>query len=95
MNYTRNGGEVRVMTQRNGNSIVLTVADNGPGIPPEHLPKIFDRFYRVDSARTSSQGRTGLGLAICKAIVEAHGGSIAATNLPSGGAEFTVRLPMA
>jgi len=93
VNYNRNDGEVRVTTQLNGNSVVLTVADTGPGIPAEHLPKIFDRFYRIDSARTSAQGRTGLGLAICKLIVEAHGGSIAAINLSGGGAEFTVRLP--
>jgi len=95
VNYNRSGGAVRIATRLNGTSAVLTVADNGPGIPPEHLPKIFDRFYRADAARTSSQGRTGLGLAISKAIVSAHGGSIAAANLPVGGAEFTVRLPMA
>jgi heavy metal sensor kinase len=93
VNYNRSGGEVRVGIRLDNGNAVLTVSDNGPGIPPEHLPKIFDRFYRADAARTSSQGRTGLGLAISKAIVEAHGGNITAANLPGGGAEFTVRLP--
>jgi heavy metal sensor kinase len=94
VNYNRNGGEVRVATRRNGDSVVLTVTDTGPGIPTEHLPKIFDRFYRVDAARTSAQGRTGLGLAISKLIVEGHGGSLTATNHPDGGAEFAVKLPL-
>jgi len=93
VNYSRNGGEVWIRAKANNGQVELCVADNGPGIPAEHLPKIFDRFYRVDAARTAAQGRTGLGLAICKAIVAAHSGSIVATNRSGGGAEFTVRLP--
>jgi heavy metal sensor kinase len=93
VNYNRRGGEVWVRTRLINGSVELSVADSGPGIPEEHLPKIFDRFYRVDTARTSAQGRSGLGLAICKAIVEAHGGSIAVANRSGGGAEFSVRLP--
>ena len=72
---------------------VLTVSDNGPGISAEHLPHIFDRFYRVDSARTAGQGRTGLGLAITKAIIQAHGGTIEVVSEAGRGTTFTVRLP--
>jgi len=93
VNYNRRGGEVWVRARSSNSHAELSVADNGPGIPAEHLPKIFDRFYRADTVRTSSAGRTGLGLAICKAIVETHGGSIAVVNRTGGGTEFTVRLP--
>ncbi len=67
--------------------------DDGPGIPPEDLPRLFDRFYRADSSRTRSSGGAGLGLAIVRAIVTAHGGRIEAANLPTGGARMTVVLP--
>jgi signal transduction histidine kinase len=69
------------------------VADTGPGIDPAHLPRIFDRFYRADQART--EGGSGLGLAIGKWIVEAHGGQIQAGNTSPHGAVFTVLLPIA
>jgi heavy metal sensor kinase len=95
VNHGNAGGEIWLKTKSNGNSVILSVSDNGPGIPEEHLPKIFDRFYRADAARTSAQGRTGLGLAICKSIVQAHGGTIEARNRGEGGAEFVVRLPKA
>ncbi|MCA9751062.1 MAG: HAMP domain-containing histidine kinase [Gemmatimonadetes bacterium] len=72
---------------------VFTVEDDGDGIAPEHLPHVFDRFYRVDPARTSEG--TGLGLAIAREIVERHGGAIRAENRPEGGARFTVELPAA
>ena len=71
---------------------VLTVADTGPGIAPEDLPHIFKRFFRADKSRSRADGRAGLGLAICKAIVDAHGGSIEVASRPGNGAEFTVRL---
>jgi len=71
------------------------VQDDGPGIPPELLPVIFDRFARGDPSRSRSTGGTGLGLAICRAVVEAHGGTIAATSAPGGGATFTIRMPLA
>lgn len=93
VHYNREGGEVRVTTGNENNAAVITVSDNGPGIAPEHLPHIFDRFYRADAARTSSQGRTGLGLAITKSIVEAHGGTIEVTSELGKGSSFTVRLP--
>ena len=72
---------------------VVTVTDNGPGIAPDFLPKIFDRFTRADKARSGSDGTTGLGLAIVQAIVQAHGGSIQVQS-PPGHTVFTVRLPL-
>jgi signal transduction histidine kinase len=70
----------------------LRIEDNGPGIPPEHLPRIFDRFYRVDPARTQTSGGSGLGLSIVRAIIEAHGGTVTATPAPTGGARFDIVL---
>jgi two-component system OmpR family sensor kinase len=75
--------------------VELAVHDDGPGIPPELLPVIFDRFARADPARSRSTGGTGLGLAICRAVVEAHGGTIAAASEPGCGATFTIRMPLA
>ncbi|WP_313731838.1 sensor histidine kinase [Cohnella nanjingensis] len=71
----------------------MTVTDNGPGIAPEHLPHLFDRFYRADGARTRHDGGAGLGLAIAKAYVLAHGGSIDASSRVGAGATFRVQLP--
>jgi len=93
VHYNRDGGEAIVSTRSEPDAAILTVADTGLGIAPEHLPNIFDRFYRADTARTSSQGRTGLGLAITKSIVEAHGGTIEVTSTPGTGTTFVVRLP--
>ena len=78
----------------NNGTAVLEVADTGPGIPAEDLPHIFERFYRVDKSRAQPQGHAGLGLAICKAIVEAHSGTIAAVSQPGAGSTFTVTLPL-
>jgi two-component system, OmpR family, sensor kinase len=72
----------------------LTVADTGPGIAPEHLPRIWDRFYRVDKARSRKLGGTGLGLAIVKYIAEAHGGSASAASELGRGTEMTIQLPL-
>lgn len=94
IHYNRDGGEVRVVTESNGKNVSVSIIDNGPGIPPEHLPHIFERFYRVDKARTSTAGRTGLGLAICQAIVEAHGGKITVQSEAGKGALFCVQLPL-
>lgn len=93
IHYNHDGGEVRIITRIENDTAIVTVADNGPGITAEHLPYIFDRFYRADAARTSSQGRSGLGLAITKSIVEAHGGTIKVTSEPGKGSSFTIRLP--
>jgi len=89
----RPGGHVRVELRAEGDRAVLSVLDDGPGIPEADLPRLFDRFYRADSARTRSTGGAGLGLAIVRAIVTAHGGRIEAANRPEGGARMTVTLP--
>lgn len=77
-----------------GHWLALSVADTGPGIAPQDLPYIFERFYRGDKSRSRSSGGTGLGLAIARQLVEAHGGKIAAGNEPEGGARFTFVLPV-
>ncbi len=89
------GGRVTVELSSLESYAVLTVLDNGPGVPAEDLPRLFDRFYRADSSRTRTSGGAGLGLAIVRAIVSAHGGTIDAENLEAGGSCFTVRLPAA
>ena len=91
--YGESGSEVRVAVRLENGAAVLTVADNGPGIPAEDQPRVFERFYRADKYRSRSEGNAGLGLAICKAIVEAHGGTIAVTSEAGRGTTFTVRLP--
>lgn len=93
VNHNREGGELRVVTRAEPGGAWLLVTDTGPGIPPEHLPHVFDRFYRVDVARASADGGSGLGLAISKAIAEAHGGTLLATSAPGQGATFSLRLP--
>ena len=95
INYNREGGNIRVSALASNGSAQVSVADDGPGISKEHLPRIFDRFYRVDGARTAAQGRTALGLAISKAIVEAHEGTLDAESEPGQGATFHIRLPLA
>lgn len=92
--YTPAGGSVIVSAARDGNWAVLSVADTGVGIDAEHLPHVFERFYRVDSARARSEGGAGLGLAICQWIARAHGGDIAVESTPGRGSVFTVRLPL-
>jgi len=87
------GGHVQVVLTAEGDRAVLSVLDDGPGIPEGDLPRLFDRFYRADSSRTRTSGGAGLGLAIVRAIVTAHGGRIEAANLPTGGARMTVVLP--
>ena len=94
INYTRPGGEVRVSTFSELPMAGIMISDNGPGIAPEDLPHIFERFYRGEKARSRAAGHTGLGLAICKAIVEAHGGSIQVLSRLEVGTTFTIRLPL-
>jgi heavy metal sensor kinase len=88
-------GRVSITWTRENGYVSVSVADTGPGIAAEHLPHIFDRFYRADDARTRARGGAGLGLSISRWIVEAHGGSIEARSRPGGGAVFVVRLPAA
>jgi heavy metal sensor kinase len=92
--YTRNGGKIQISTAAQNGSAVLTVTDTGTGIPPEDLPHIFERFYRADKSRSRLQGHSGLGLAICKAIVDAHGGTIDVSSQPGAGSSFVVKLPV-
>jgi two-component system phosphate regulon sensor histidine kinase PhoR len=94
VNYSPDGAELRLSAARVDDQFSLTVADSGPGIPPQDLTRVFERFYRVDKAR-SRPGGTGLGLAIVKHLVELHGGQVTAANRPGGGAVFTVTLPAA
>jgi two-component system phosphate regulon sensor histidine kinase PhoR len=96
VNYSPVNGTVTMGARREGGRVVITVADSGPGIPEADLPRVFERFYRVDKARSRSErdpGGTGLGLAIVKHLVELHGGHVTAANRPGGGAVFTVALP--
>jgi signal transduction histidine kinase len=72
---------------------VFEVSDDGPGIAPEQLPRIFERFYRVEKGRSRDLGGTGLGLSIVKHVVESHGGTVTAESRPGAGARFTVRIP--
>jgi signal transduction histidine kinase len=87
-------GVVHVELGRNGRDVQLVVADDGPGIPPADRERVFDRFARLDAARSRGAGGTGLGLAITKQIVEAHGGTIGVID-GNGGARVAVRLPAA
>lgn len=89
--YNQDGGEVKVAAQRDGNMAILTVSDTGRGISAEDMPRVFERFYRADKSRSS--GNAGLGLAISKAIVEAHGGTMDVASKERAGTVFTVRLP--
>ena len=91
---TANHGNAIVKLEIKMNKVSISVIDDGPGVDPAHIPHLFERFYRVDSARDRSKGGTGLGLAIVKELVEIHGGEINITSLPGKGANFIVTLPL-
>ena len=91
--YNLPGGIVTVTLKQEEDQVILLVEDTGVGIPEADLPKIFDRFYRVDKARSRAAGGTGLGLAIVSDTVRKRGGTVEAGNRPAGGAVFTVRWP--
>ncbi|WP_319457092.1 MULTISPECIES: sensor histidine kinase [unclassified Mycobacterium] len=96
LRHTPRGGRVTVGVQVHRDRLTMHVADSGEGIAAEHLPHLFERFYRVDAARNRRDGGAGIGLAITKALVEAHGGHVAATSAGVGaGAQFTIVLPLA
>jgi signal transduction histidine kinase len=93
--FTPPGGRVVVSARRSNGSCEVAVADTGPGIAPEHLPRLFERFYRVDPSRSHRDGGTGIGLAIARSVVEAHGGRIRAESEMGKGSTFTFELPVA
>ena len=86
---------VDIRVQESPDGAVLEVADEGPGIPAEHRDRVFDRFFRIDEARSRDQGGTGLGLAIAKWAVEIHGGRISVCQRPAEGSVFRIVLPPA
>ncbi len=92
--HTPAGGSVTVALARQGREAIFAVRDTGEGIAPEHLPRLFDRFYRADPTRSRASGNTGLGLAIAQTLVHAHGGTIHLTSTPGAGTVATVRLPL-
>jgi signal transduction histidine kinase len=94
LRYTETGGEVRIKTSSETNPARLIVEDTGIGIPPDSLPFVFDRFYRVDKSRSRLSGGTGIGLSIVKAIAEAHNGFVSVDSEPGKGSSFIVSLPL-
>jgi signal transduction histidine kinase len=93
LKYGPPGVAVRVTAERSGAGVRIVVADTGPGIAPEHLPRIFERFYRVDPARSRDQGGAGLGLAIAAHLVEGMNGTVTAESEVGRGSRFIVTLP--
>jgi two-component system heavy metal sensor histidine kinase CusS len=91
--HTPPDGAIMLAAARSGNRIQIEVSDSGCGIAPEHLPYVFDRFYRVDQARANSSARVGLGLAIVKSIATLHGGTVSIASAPHQGTRVTISLP--
>jgi signal transduction histidine kinase len=91
--HTEPGGRVSVVARAHDGRLTIAVSDDGPGIPAEHLERVFERFHRIDASRARQRGGTGLGLPIARAIVEAHGGHIRADSTPGAGATITLELP--
>ena len=92
--YSGPRGHVQVRVARSGSDVLLQVIDAGPGIGPEHVEHLFDRFYRTDTSRTRATGGSGLGLAITKHLVEAHAGTVGVESTVGTGSTFTIRLPV-
>ena len=92
--YSREGGSIRINIARTDKEAKITVEDDGPGIPEDELPHIFERFYRADKSRNRLTGGSGLGLAIVRSIAEAHGGSVFAESHEGSGTIITVLLPI-
>jgi len=93
VNYSPPGSTITLAARATDDQIAIVVQDEGPGIPEADLTRIFERFYRVDRARSREMGGTGLGLSIVKHLVGLHGGTVRAANRPDRGAIFTVTLP--
>jgi heavy metal sensor kinase len=92
--YTNVSGTVTIDVDRQDSEVIVEIGDNGIGIPHQHLPHIFERFYRTDEARNRTTGGTGLGLAIVKGITDAHNGTIQVTSTPNVGSTFSISLPV-
>lgn len=92
--YTPAQGQVQLSAAQQGDRIEIRISDTGPGIDPEDLPHVFDRFYRADKSRTRTTGGSGLGLAIVRSLVELHGGTVSVESKPGEGTCFTVSLPL-
>jgi two-component system sensor histidine kinase CiaH len=90
--HTPSGGSVTVTVRHQGNDVLTEVADTGEGIPTEHLPRVFDRFYRGDRSRSRADGSTGLGLAIARSLVDAHNGRLLISSSPGNGTRVTIQL---
>lgn len=93
LKYTPSGGQVTLGLQNRDNFVEITVSDNGEGIEAEHVEKIFERFYRVDKARSQQKEGTGLGLAIADSIIQSHHGQVNVSSFPGGGTTFVISLP--
>ena len=94
LKYTPVGGAIRVQLDSDSREVWVSVIDTGPGIAAEHLPYLFDRFYRVDRARNREHGGSGLGLALVKSLAEAHGGRVDVMSEVGKGSVFTIHLPL-
>ncbi|MEW5823597.1 MAG: ATP-binding protein [Pseudomonadota bacterium] len=94
LRYTDSGGEVRLLCAQEDGHLQIDIDDSAPGVPPEALPRLFERLYRVEGSRNRRHGGAGLGLSICRAIVEAHGGRIEARPTPLGGLRIHIELPL-
>ena len=93
MKYTLPGGRVKVTGHSDENEVVISISDTGIGVPEKNLARIFERFYRVDKARSKEIGGTGLGLSIVRHIAENHGGRVTVESTLGEGSTFTVHLP--
>jgi len=93
--YTDAGGSVEIAAARSGRDVVIDVHDSAPGVAAELLPRLFERLFRVESSRNRARGGSGLGLSLCRSILDAHGGEISAHSSPLGGLWVRVRLPLA
>jgi signal transduction histidine kinase len=94
LRYSPENGQIQLRLSTIKAQVIIDVIDQGPGIPDDALPHIFERFYRADKSRSRLEGGTGLGLAIARQLAEAHGGSLNAVNLPAGGSKLTLSLPI-
>ena len=93
--YTHEGGRIEIDVKPEGKELIYNIQDTAPGVAAEHLPRLFDRLYRVDSSRSRNLGGAGLGLSICYNIVKGHKGNIEAKHSPLGGLWIRVSLPLA